>query len=259
MQSVSMIALRHAARTCAVVAVFGAMPAHAQEDEGFSFPGELSGYVTFGNDYLFRGISQTLEDPSVQGGLDWSHDTGIFFSVFASNVDFGGGAEDGSVEIDYIGGYGQSFGPFTVSASATFFHYPGSDPDLDFNYIEFGPDITYDHDLVSASAGFTYTFENFGATGEAFFPYFDVSLSLPFGLTPFGHIGFNVIEDAAGFGTDDYLDWQLGVARDFPELFDINFSLSYVDTNIDVDDTDADPGVVDLSDARVLFLATRSF
>ena len=32
--------------------------------------GEFSGNVSVGTDYVFRGYSQTLEEPTVQGGLD---------------------------------------------------------------------------------------------------------------------------------------------------------------------------------------------
>lgn len=35
-------------------------------------PGELSANVVFVNDYRFHGITQSDEDPAVQGGLDYS-------------------------------------------------------------------------------------------------------------------------------------------------------------------------------------------
>jgi uncharacterized protein (TIGR02001 family) len=42
--------------------------AQAQEDEGISFAFNLGANT----DYVFRGISQTAEDPSVYGGIDAS-------------------------------------------------------------------------------------------------------------------------------------------------------------------------------------------
>jgi uncharacterized protein (TIGR02001 family) len=41
-------------------------------------PGELSANVAFVNDYRFRGITQSDEDPAIQGGLPGS---GIVFKL----------------------------------------------------------------------------------------------------------------------------------------------------------------------------------
>ena len=61
---------------------------------------EISGNVALTTDYRFRGISQTDRNPAVQGGFDWSHDSGFYLGTWGSNVDFAG-----SLELDYYGGY----------------------------------------------------------------------------------------------------------------------------------------------------------
>src|SRR3546814_1978703 len=50
-------------------------------------PGTFAANVALGTDYVFRGISQTDEEPTVQGGFDWSHDSGIYLGIWGSNVD----------------------------------------------------------------------------------------------------------------------------------------------------------------------------
>ena len=59
-------------------------------------------------DYRFRGISQSSFKPAVQGGLDFSHKSGAYAGVWASNVNWIKdyiGATDGSLEVDFFGGY----------------------------------------------------------------------------------------------------------------------------------------------------------
>lgn len=64
---------------------------------------EVSGNVSLGTDYVYRGISQTSENPAVQGGFDIESDGGLYAGIWGSNVDF-----DGSIELDLYVGYGGS-------------------------------------------------------------------------------------------------------------------------------------------------------
>src|SRR2546428_12277993 len=49
-------------------------------------PHTLSSNIGFFSDYVFRGISYTRERGAVQGGFDYSHSSGIYLGVWASNV-----------------------------------------------------------------------------------------------------------------------------------------------------------------------------
>lgn len=46
----------------------------------------LTGSVTFGSQYLFRGLSQTDGRPTIQGGLDLVHSSGFYFGTSLSNI-----------------------------------------------------------------------------------------------------------------------------------------------------------------------------
>ena len=59
------------------------------------------------SDYVFRGVSQTDNDPTIQGGADLSY--GILYAgVWASGLDFGDdptvSGSDAQIEIDWYGG-----------------------------------------------------------------------------------------------------------------------------------------------------------
>ncbi|MEX2327920.1 MAG: TorF family putative porin, partial [Pseudomonadales bacterium] len=65
---------------------------------------ETSGNVSIATDYAFRGISQTNENATIQGGIDLVADSGLYLGIWASNVNF-----DGSIELNFYAGYAGSF------------------------------------------------------------------------------------------------------------------------------------------------------
>ena len=68
---------------------------------------DFSATVNLASDYTFNGVSQTSNDPALQGSLDYAADSGFYAGTWASNVDFGSG-EDTNVEWDaYVGQYFQ--------------------------------------------------------------------------------------------------------------------------------------------------------
>lgn len=70
--------------------------------------GELHGYLTLGSDYVFRGVSQSNESPTVQGGLDFAHPGGVFMGLFIARIDFPTSPfrpDPGRIETDAYVGY----------------------------------------------------------------------------------------------------------------------------------------------------------
>ncbi|MFX9703731.1 TorF family putative porin, partial [Acinetobacter baumannii] len=45
----------------------------------------VSGNVLFGTQYNFRGVSMTNRKPTVQGGINFSHKSGAYLNLWASN------------------------------------------------------------------------------------------------------------------------------------------------------------------------------
>ena len=71
-----------AAVTTALMAGLGSTQALAADDF------EISGNIALTSDYRFRGISQSNEDPAVQGGFDVSFEPGFYLGTWASSIDF---------------------------------------------------------------------------------------------------------------------------------------------------------------------------
>lgn len=98
-------------------ACFAAAPsARAAEPFGPGV-GTISANVGVVSDYRFRGISQSNEEPALQGGVDYAHDSGVYLGLWGSSVEFG----DASAEIDLYGGWGGSFNAVDVKFGGVYY------------------------------------------------------------------------------------------------------------------------------------------
>lgn len=102
-----------------------------KEEEKPKSPHTFTGNVSLVSDYRFRGISQTMRRPAIQGGFDYSHESGWYLGTWASNVD---GTthfyNNTSMEWDWYGGYKGKLFPcafpdFGYNVGAIYYYYPG--------------------------------------------------------------------------------------------------------------------------------------
>ena len=212
-----------------------AMPAWAEE--GNFLGGEITANISMLNDYRFRGVSQNDEGFALQGGFDWSHESGFYVGTWASNIsDFNGA----SIESDFYGGYAGEVNGISFDVGGLLYHYPGG---TGTDYFELYGSTGIDLGFASATFGANYAFSNNNlgnqdniyiyTDGEVVIPNTPLSLNL--------HLGF---EDGA-FGNKKW-DWIIGTTVSYQGL---DFGVSYVDTNI--------PG--NNSDGRIVFSVGASF
>jgi len=101
---------------------------------------EFESNVAISNDYVWRGMTQTTEEPAISGGFDIAGENGLYFGTWASNVEFGDGA---ALELDWYAGYG---GETESGVSYDFgylaYTYPGENS-LDFEEIYLGLGYSY--------------------------------------------------------------------------------------------------------------------
>ncbi len=220
-----------------------------------SIPGEFSASVAIGSDYVFRGVSQTVNDsPTVQGSLDYSIDSfvegiGIYAGVWGSNVQFG--TDDGSIELDWYGGLtGEASGiapdPISWDIGFVYFHYPDSPDASNLDYWEGNISLGYDLGPYSLSAGLAMSPDFTGETGDSAYLNLgvEVPLKIPFaGLTAGGYWGTQWVDES-----DDYSDVKLALSAD---VLGFDAELAFHDT-IGHEDGDT-------SDARVVIMVGRSF
>ena len=101
---------------------------------------EFESNIAIANDYIWRGMTQTAEEPAISGGFDIAGESGLYFGTWASNVEFGDGA---ALELDWYAGYANELdNGLSYDIGYLAFTYPGEDS-LDFEEIYFGLGYSY--------------------------------------------------------------------------------------------------------------------
>lgn len=188
---------------------------------GTASAGELSGEIGVVSDYVFRGVSQSDEDPAVQGGLTYTFDSGFYVGTWASQVDF---RSETDFEVDFFAGYGFNLSD-SVAADVQLLRYVYPDEgSLNFNELMFS--LTFAEKLTT-TVGYTNDVYNSGETGWFYGASLDLPLPAEFTLTPavgYSRFGSGVLDT----GSTNYIDWSLALSRDFGP---VSASLAYHDTN----------------------------
>ncbi len=236
--------------------MFSAGPiSHAQTEDAPKLFGQFSGTVAFVTDYRYRGVSETDEAPAIQGSLDWSHDDGQYFGVWASNVDYGD--NDASSEFDTYFGVAKELDGTTLDVSAIYVSYPGSD-DND-NYFEFAFGVEREFSQFAFSSGIDYIPEYEDGYGDLLYFETGAEAPLPNGVTVAGHLGrqWTTGEDKDK-DAEDYFDWSIGLNY---SIHGLDFSVTYIDTDLSPVGCDNSEvgGDDDGCDATVVFGVSRSF
>ncbi len=207
---------------------------------------EISGNVALNSDYIYRGISQTNENPAISGGFDIAGESGLYAGVWASNVAF-----DGSVEIDVYAGYAGSFSEeVDYDIGVLRYEYPddaqAGAPDSSFN------EIYGSVGFKGVTVGFAYSSDFFYESGKSVYLYVDYELGLPNDFTLAFHYADQSIDDEVQFGTPDYNEYSIGISKSF---MDIDYSLTWFDT--DLSRTDCFAGS-DICESRIVFGLSKS-
>jgi uncharacterized protein (TIGR02001 family) len=167
--------------------------------------------LTGTSDYIYRGVSQTENQPAVQAGVECSGDHAAF-ELWTSNANFGGPSRffgSGHTEI------ATSASLFTGDERALryelgidYFSYPGLRPKV--NYPEMTAALT--HGPFSAAFHYTWTYDD----SEQSAYYIEINLNRPlqfFKLSTNVHLGFSWGHAWTAYNGGPYEDFSFGVAK----------------------------------------------
>ncbi|HFG6926351.1 TorF family putative porin [Acinetobacter baumannii] len=236
-----------------------------------------TGSVAATTDYRFRGITQSSNNPAIQGGFTFSHKSGAYVALWGSSVDFN--IPGVSTETDISLGYtntlklSDTLAP-TYDVGVIRYGYIGSDSkftnpyngDTGFDFTEFYGKLTFADSLFKGDAlsvGVNYSNDYWGHSDE--FWYFNVGYSAPIadtGFTGLASVGYNKLKNkdsllvvAGGPGEDDsYIDYKVGV----------NYNILGIVAELDVVGTDiSTSGMTDAQkkpyDTGLVFSLTKTF
>ena len=219
----------------ALAAALFALPLAAAAQDAEEAAEEESMYswnAAIATDYMFRGVSQTDGEASLQLGADLAFDNGIYVGVWGSNVDFGAGGPD--IEIDtYIGWNVDLSARWNLDLMLNRYNYIGEQDGYgDSDYNELIGILALD-ETWSFTLGYTndvYALDDDGfyyALGGSFDIGYDWGLDITVGRSTFGN----------STGIDDYSDFSVGVNRDFGP---VNLAVGYYGTDSSGDDNFGD-------------------
>lgn len=229
----------------ALAAMTIAVPAAAQDTEP---PKEftVSGGVALVSDYRFRGVSQTDKQIAVQGGVTVTHESGLYASLWASNLSGWGTFGGANMELDVVGGFKKPIGAATVDVGVTWYMYPGGADLTDFAepYVKvsgtLGPasllaGVAY-APKQKALGNFSNTPDSRGQSQDNLYLWADASAGIPSTpVTVKAHLGHSNGNPGLGPNgtsvtpTGEYLDWMLGADL---VLGPLTLGVAYVDTDI---------------------------
>ncbi|WP_323133040.1 TorF family putative porin [Brevundimonas aurantiaca] len=175
------------------------------------------------SDYVFRGYSQTNEDPAIQGGVDLT--AGSFYAgAWASNVDFG---DDTDAEVDVYGGYRTEAAGFALDFGVIGYLYAGEPDGADYNYAEVKAAASRAVGPATFGAAVYYSPDFFGAADkEATYAEVNAAFSPADKWTISGAVGQQWLDVS-----DDYLTWNAGIGYALTE--NLSADARYYDTDVD--------------------------
>ena len=221
--------IRHAVL---IAAALTALPVLA-EDIGPEPEYTIAFNIGMVSDYRVRGLSQTSYSPALQGGIDFTHKSGLYVGTFASNVkwikDYNGGTK-GSYELDLYGGFRDSItSNLAYDVGIITYQYPGNNSGKDGTP---GAGLFTNASFTEAYINLNYKIFNLkynrslgtfvGDLESSGSQYFDLNAAFDLGngFTLVPHIGHQMIPNqGAGGNQGNYTDYSLSLSKDLGSGF----------------------------------------
>jgi len=207
--------------------------------------------------YIFRGYTQTHNDPALQGGVDIEHSSGFYLGAWGSNVtwldDSNAYDNGGSLEIDLYGGYAGELGDTGISYDLGILQYiyPGEVAEgfskanttevhvgLGYGWFDTAVHVVTSNDAWTwGEGGFQDSnIEYDSARGTT---YYELNAEVPLGdlieskwlsgVTAQFHVGYQHFAGASN-NQDSYGDWLMGLNKSFSNGIDVGYY--YTDTDV---------------------------
>ena len=194
------------------------------------------------SNYVYRGITQTVGKPAIQGGFDYAHVSGIYVGLWGSNVSWitgSGSTGNASLELDTYAGYKGSFAEdFSYDVGLVRYNYLGE-------YLPPAGYVKADTSEIYGAIGYKWIAAKYSYSLGDFLTvptakgtsYLEVNASYTLadsGVTLGAHYGKQTYKGAfanalaAGGTTATYSDYKLNVSKDFSGYV---LGLAYTNTN----------------------------
>lgn len=184
---------------------------------------EVSANIGVTSNYVWRGMTQTNDQPAISGGVDYAHDSGFYIGTWASNVDDANGTY-GTYELDGYAGFGGEVGDVGYDVGYLYYAYPSGNGG---NFGELYGSVSFQ--MFTVGLAYTTNADTDSAEGDIYY-YANASFDLPEGFSLGGTVG-HYDYDANSSGT--YNHYQLDLGKSAGDYGDFTLSLSANDNDED--------------------------
>ena len=202
---------------------------------------EWSANFAASNNYIWRGLTQSVNEAAISGGIDYAADSGFYIGTWASNVSYA--ADDVySYEHDMYGGFAGEAGGISYDIGYLYYNY---DAEAEFDFgevygsIGFGA-FTLGLNVLANTEADEGPGQDFGF-GEATYLYADYTTEVGDGIELGFHIGRHEGDFSEAFNgvPGDYIDYNISLSKN---------GFSFMITSTDLDD--AGPDALDNDDVK---------
>ncbi len=168
---------------------------------------ELSAYGTLTTEYIYRGLSISDRNPALQMGVDYDHDSNIFFGAWISTIDLRTANGGRDVETNFYAGYHHEISTeWAATWTLLRYAYPHSGGQHSYDHNEALLEISWSENYAIEYA---YTNDVYGLGRRA--THLQASGNWPLGKG--WVIGANVgRNDLSSLGISDYFHGDIGVS-----------------------------------------------
>jgi uncharacterized protein (TIGR02001 family) len=221
--------------------------------------GDWTANAGFSNNYLWRGLTQTENEPVISGGVDYAHDSGFYIGTWVANVEYAAG-DAFSYEHDIYLGYAGEYNGVSYDFGWLYYNY---DEQADFDFSEIYGSLGYMgftvgafvlvHTEADEEQGFANGIgRNYDSDfGSTYYVYGDYSHEIANGVELGLHIGYHDGDFVDQFnfanGTFDYMDYNVSISKG---------GFSFLVSNTDLDDREG--GAIGLQNDSVKYVISYS-
>jgi uncharacterized protein (TIGR02001 family) len=189
---------------------------------------DLSANFGVSNNYIWRGLTQSINEVAASGGIDYSASNGFYVGTWASNVSYA--ADDVfSYEHDIYAGFSGEAGDVSYDIGYLYYNY---DDEAQFDFSEVYGSISFSGFTLGAyiladTEADEGPGQDFGF-GEATYVYLDYATEISEGLELGLHVGRHEGDFNEAFNgvPGDYVDYSISLSKD-------GFTFMITDTDLD--------------------------
>ncbi|MCG5547218.1 TorF family putative porin [Halorhodospira halochloris] len=198
----------------------------AGEEFGAGFT--LSSNVAITSNYVFRGATESDEEPSVQGGFDFAHESGAYLGTWAASLD-----TSNAVELDYFAGYDFAITD-TIWGDAGIYYY-GYPAAGRYDTVELYAGVGTAFGDIEGDVYIHISDDYFNEGSESAYLETNWTMPIAHGFYGMAHLGYLIYLDDDEVEEDTAYDLLIGAGYEYGSL---DLSLAY--THWDDGDDDED-------------------